>query len=237
MAAEPKGVLLFQLAQGLPFYSQVTCSRHARDDSSDKFGDVPEGKTLFLRSLDPLLHRENISRGLERFGNVEVRVLPKASQSDPGRSECSSMFHAIIDDDKTANKLLADSRRLYGSIIHAKSHKSREDSTFLSVALQRRRGQYRGMDILQKNADERLVTYDVEEYVSGRLEREVTVDDEGFTLVTQGPEAVKAGAYRRPSKRSKKISTTTVEFYRYPNKEKMIYVSAGGITESTDNTS
>ncbi|CDR96908.1 hypothetical protein BBBOND_0308120 [Babesia bigemina] len=147
------------------------------------------------------------------------------------------MFHAILDDEKAASKLMADSRRIDGAVINAKSHKSRDGPTFLSAALQRRRGQYRGMDILQKNADERLVTYDVEEYVAGRLEREVTVDDEGFTLVTQGPEAVKAGASRRPAKRSKKISTTTVEFYRYPNKEKMMYVAAGDIAEAADNVS
>ncbi|GIX60671.1 DnaJ homolog subfamily C member 19 [Babesia caballi] len=222
MAVDSQGILLFQLTQGLPFYSQVLCSRHDSEKSTGQSRELPEGRTLFVRSLDPLLAQESIARALSRFGDAELYPLSKASKSDPGRPERPGMFHAVFDESKPITKLLSGQSKGSGTVIPAKSHKSKDGATLLSAALEGRRAQYRGMDILQKCADECLVAYDIEEDVERRLEKEVIVDDEGFTLVTQGPAAVKGGVTRRSGKRKRESTATTVDFYRFPNKERIM---------------
>ncbi|GFE53222.1 ribosomal protein RNA-processing 7 homolog A, putative [Babesia ovis] len=217
MEVDSKGILLFQVANGLPFYSQVICSSHVpAEGSSDS---LPQGRTLFLRSLDPVLNAENLQRGLSRFGNVEVRPLENASSSDSSRPEGSTKFHAVFESPKNLSKIVSNNDHVV--IIPYKSHKSRSNA-FLSSVLHRRRGKYRGMDILQKNADECLVAYDIAQDVERRLEKETIIDEDGFVLVTQGPSAAKAVVQRDNQKRARKGKVTTVDFYRFPNKEKIM---------------
>ncbi|ORM41880.1 uncharacterized protein BXIN_0505 [Babesia sp. Xinjiang] len=200
----------------------VICSWHIHGEGTDQLDELPEGRTLFLKSLDPCLAHENLARGLSRFGEVEVTALTKTSRNERKRSEGPGLYHAVFQSAEAARQVIAPQNDASDIVIPLKSHKPKTHGTVLSAALERHRSQYRGMDILQKNADECLVAYDIAEDLDRRLEQEVIVDDEGFTLVTHGPEAVKAGVARRGKKRTRHANVTTVDFYRFPNKEKVL---------------
>lgn len=208
-------VLLYQIAQGLPFYSQVLCSIHRNKENAAK--PQPEGRTLFLRSLDPVLSKDSIANGLSIAGDVELIPLGKEDDAGASVSFNKGQYHAVLKDENMLKKIIGGKGRILHTVVQAKSHIQRGGETFLQSVLQKRRLKYRGMDILQKNADECLMQHDIENDIQRRLDREVVVDEEGFTLVTNGPDIVKGD--RRVRTKRKRDTTTTINFYRFPNKQ------------------
>ncbi|KAK1933400.1 hypothetical protein X943_003488 [Babesia divergens] len=213
-----KDILLFQSIHGLPFYSQVLCTLHRNHGSTASNNALPNNRTLFLKSLDPLVSKDQLIRGLSSLGDVDVTAVSKHASSDGKLPYCRGLYHAVFKNAKVIKKLLGVKERGVNTVIPAKTHISKDTDTFLLSTLKRRRAQYRGMDILQKNADECLMEYDIATDIQRRLDQEVTVDEEGFTLVTTGPEPIR-DVTRRSVKRKSTAPATTLNFYRFPNKE------------------
>ena len=61
-------VLRLPLAPGSPFVRHVLCKAHKKSGENDNW---PEGRTLFLTSLDLSLNEKSLKKALEVFGEVD----------------------------------------------------------------------------------------------------------------------------------------------------------------------
>eukprot|EP00398_MALV-I-01_sp_L67-1_P000548 gene548-443_t len=182
-------VLKVPVAPGSDIVRHVLCKRHKKTGADDSW---PEGRTLFLTSLDLSVTESSLKKCLEIFGAIdEVHI--KTLKSGKKSSTCRVSAGACSSEPKDVKVLAHVVFKHRGSIDKVLTDSTLEKEMCLALptggrkkwAAQDARA-YRDAGELQRETDAWMLDFEEREAEAARKAAETTVDEDGFTIVKSG---------------------------------------------------